>query len=52
MEFKVAMNRNFKIGVNWQSKLKSINLGWLSLQIKIGQYISLGYAGRGIYKYR
>jgi hypothetical protein len=52
MEFKVAINGNFKISVNWQGKLKSINLGWLSLQIKTGQYIPLGYAGRGIYKYR
>jgi hypothetical protein len=52
MELKVAINSNFKIGVNWQRNRKGINLGWLSFQVKTGQYIPLEYAGRGIYKCR
>lgn len=52
MEFEIAINRKFNLGVHWQRKRKWINVGWLSLQIKTGQYIPLHYTGRGIYKYK
>lgn len=52
MEFKIAINRKFNLGVHWQRKRKCINVGWLSLQIKTGQYIPLSHTGRGINQYK
>ncbi|SEJ60079.1 hypothetical protein SAMN05660742_111110 [Propionispira arboris] len=52
MEFKIAINRKFNLGLHWQRKRKGIDVGWLSLQIKIGQYIPLRNTERGIYKYK
>jgi len=52
MEFKVTINSNFKIDMHWRGKWKYVKIGWLLLQVNTGQYIPLGYAGRGIYKYK